>query len=333
MKGMTGALNPKSVCPNCFSKLFSNGHCPSCGHVLSVINPNALLAQTYIGGGRYILGNIIGSGGFGLTYRAYDTWNDIQCAIKEYLPNKYAYRSEDHHSVIVKDRESEKAFVSAKETFISEISALMDISGIRHVVRILDYFEENNTVYYVMEYLSGDTLAHKVKETGFHMPFSMIRQYIAKTGQALDVVHKSSGVLHRDISPENIMVLFNGDVKLIDFGSAKQYAGQRDEIIAIKPQYAALEQFVSGIQQGPYTDLYALAASTYYLATGVHIPTAPERKQGAVYEPLCNLNKEVDEKTSKAIDKALELLPQNRFRTVGEFLAEFIRFGVGEPFV
>ena len=183
--------------------------------------------------------------------------------------------------------------------------------------------EEKNTAYYAMEYLSGKTVKQLMASAGGRLSWDRALDIVRKTGIALDRMHRQAGVFHRDISPENIMVMPDGSVKIIDFGSAKMLAISENQqfSIVLKPGFAPPEQYSGKMSQGSFTDVYALAGTFYYAASGRKLPAAPNRLMGEKYQPLEQLVSKCNLKISQTVDKALVLSPQYRTQTMAEFVA------------
>jgi serine/threonine protein kinase len=272
--------------------------------------------------GRYQVKTILGAGGFGITYQCFDAQMRRNCAVKEYLPDAIASRNKSTLEVIPAENRRQE-YLHGKKRFLEEAAILGKMQKIPYVVNVWNIFEENNTAYYVMEYLDGRTLKQLIYSMGGHMPFSLACECIEKTGVALDTVHREAGIFHRDVSPENIMIMPDGSIKLIDFGNAKFLAVKENQhfSVVLKPGFAPPEQYSSSMSQGSFTDVYALAGTFYYAASGRTIPTAPDRVMGSRYEPLEKLVPECSHELSDAVDRALTLDQKFRTQTVSEFVA------------
>lgn len=272
--------------------------------------------------GRYQVDAILGAGGFGITYRCIDQNSGAVCAIKEYMPDAIASR-EPKTGRVIPDEEKQNAFLHGKKRFLEEADILMRMGHISAVVSVWETFEENGTAYYVMEFLEGTTLKRLMRSMGGRLPFPLACEVIEKAGNALDRIHRQAGIFHRDISPENIMVMPDGTIKIIDFGSAKNMSVSENQqfSVVLKPGFAPPEQYASNLSQGSFTDVYALAGTFYYAASGKMLPVAPDRLMGVEYESLASLVEECSAETSAAVDRALLLDPKFRTQTVSEFIA------------
>ena len=279
---------------------------------------------------RYRVGKVLGAGGFGITYKAYDTINNSFCAIKEYVPLDLCIRGEDRIWLNPANSEKAPVYEHGKERFMQEAAVLLEVADIPNIVRLTDYFEQNGTAYYVMEYLDGCTLRQLQKVMpDKRLPFSELCEIFRIVGMALERVHERKNLLHRDISPDNIFYTKDQRVKLIDFGSAKHVSGQENQAFSVllKPGYAPPEQYRSNTRQGRYTDVYALASTFYYLCCGVMLPDAMERCAGTTYTPAWKLAPEMSRQMSAVLDKALQLDYHTRYQTVAEFMDEFAEAG------
>ena len=272
--------------------------------------------------GRYRVREILGAGGFGVTYLCQDVSNNQLCAVKEYLPEAIAAR-EAAGCRIVPQKDRMKEYLHGKKRFFDEALLLMKMKNLPSMVKVWEVFEENNTAYYAMEYLSGKTVKQLMTSAGGRLSWDHALDIVRKTGIALDRMHRQAGVFHRDISPENIMVMPDGSVKIIDFGSAKMLAISENQqfSIVLKPGFAPPEQYSGKMSQGSFTDVYALAGTFYYAASGRKLPAAPNRLMGEKYQPLEQLVLKCNLKISQTVDKALVLSPQYRTQTMAEFVA------------
>lgn len=287
---------------------------------------------------RYKIEEVIGAGGFGITYRAWDPLLQSYVAIKEYYPSGIATRSADSLKVCVPVGQEQREYHRGRIRFLKEAQDVARFQSEPNIVSIYDYLEENDTAYMVMEYLHGCTLKQYIREHGGRLDTDHILHICLSVLDALAVVHKA-GMIHRDISPENIFICEDLTVKLIDFGAAKQVYldGEQTMSVVLKPGYAPPEQYAKKDKQGPWTDIYALGATLYFEATG----EKPEESFGRVLEdtikPVCEVNPEIPRAMSQVIMRAMSVKIEDRYQTV-EAMREALLAGEGqnaqmEPYV
>lgn len=265
--------------------------------------------------GRYRIEKILGQGGFGITYAALDGHLHQRVAVKELFPSRYVVRTEDQRTVRAHPGQ-ESAFRHLQESFEKEARTLIDLQNLEGVVRLMHVFSENNTMYYVMELLEGEDLMRRLKREGA-MRWEQLVPILKTVMKALEQIH-SAGLIHRDISPDNIFLTDHG-ARLIDFGSVRNFQGEANLTTMVKRNFAPWEQFLSTGHQGPWTDIYALAVTVYYALTGQLPPPATERKAGDKLIPLDALRPELPREICSAIHKGMMVLPENRFQTVRQF--------------
>ena len=300
--------------------------CPFCGYIEGTpakeayhIKPGSLLHD------RYTVGRAIGFGGFGITYIAWDNKLMQKVAIKEYMPSEYATRVPGNLTVTIYDGERYTEFMTGLQKFLDEAQRLAKFQNVPGIVRILDCFSENLTAYIVMEYLDGMTLKQYLAEHGGKLPYEEAVEFILPVLAALQAVHKE-GIIHRDISPDNIFITEDGEVKLWDFGAAR-YAStgySKSLSVILKPGYAPAEQYLSHGEQGPWSDVYATAATLYRMITGVVPEEALERKEKDTLKPPSALGAKLPKNAEKAILNALNVRVENRTASAEEFEAQLL---------
>lgn len=317
-------------CPNCMEEFSEKYHvCPSCGaqavndtDEIIHLRPGTILCN------RYHIGKTLGYGGFGVTYIAWDERLHHKVAIKEYLPSEFATRLADSEEVTAFSGEKQEQYEIGLKKFIDEGKRLAKFQNEYGIVRIFDCVEENNTAYIIMEYLKGHTLAHLLEH---NQTFNEKRTVAMLTPimRSLEVVH-SEGILHRDISPDNIIVTEDGTAKLIDF-SASRFATTSYSLsltVIIKQGYSPEEQYRSKGVQGPYTDVYSLAATIYKMVTGITPPDALKRRsqiRNGNKDPLIKprtVNKTLSPSFETAILNALNVAIEDRTPDIKTLLKE-----------
>ncbi|MCI8742821.1 MAG: protein kinase [Lachnospiraceae bacterium] len=311
------------LCPDCFSFQYAGGRCQKCGYVQTDIQEGGrTLAPGVLLGNRYLMGRVLGIGGFGITYKAFDNLYHEVCAIKEFAPSGMTWRRPGDTVLCLSSPSEKEHFEHGKKRFMDEAQTLKRLQNIPEVVQVKECFQENQTAYFSMEFLDGTSLKRVIRATGGNVAWKDVTDIIARIGTALDIIHRTTGILHRDISPENICLKQDGAVKLIDFGSARQLT--RDErcdfSVEYKHGFAPPEQYTRNGSQGPHTDVYALASTCYYAMTGVMIPDAMDRLGNKTYTPLSRLRPDVPEEISQALDRALALDYRERTRSAAEFV-------------
>ena len=255
----------------------------------------------------------LGHGGFGVTYECICLANGKQAALKELFPEGVVVRAANGAVMIIGDVE---AYNRMRESFLKEAKILSELNDVPSVVSILDYFYTNNTAYYVMEYIEGSTLLQYISARGL-LSAAQFEEQFRQLMRDIDCLHKH-GVIHRDISPDNIMFAEDGSFKLIDFGSARAYNKGLNLTANLKRNFAPLEQY-SLTGQGPYTDVYALASTMYFSFTGKLIPDAVERLEKKDFVLPSVYGAKLTPKQEQALVKALEIRKESRFQTMQEF--------------
>lgn len=313
------------LCPNCFSSnSVKQNTCTVCGYPNQVKRDARALPVGVRLHGRYMIGRVLGIGGFGITYVSYDMERGERLAIKEYFPAEWAVRTLPDSRIVPNSQSMEKLYQHGKEVFFNEAGILSKLRQVPSVVNVLDLFAENQTAYMVMELLEGDTLRGYLKRHGMKsMPYPMAGEIVREVGNALHMVHGEM-LLHRDVSPDNIMILGNQEIRLIDFGATRMYGlnSPKSMSVLVKPGFAPIEQYSRAGNQGPWTDVYALAATYYYLVAGKRPPDAPDRIAGYPVTPLRKINPSLPQQISDAIDHALSEDWRERPQCIRDFLLE-----------
>ena len=270
--------------------------------------------------GHYVIYSVLGQGGFGITYMGMDELHQTKVAIKEYFPQGIVTRNVDYgDDVTITYVGQEANYLNGKQHFIDEAHIMLQFDKNQGIVDVIDFFEVNNTAYIVMEYLDGITLKQYLKEKG-RISAEDIQMLMVPLMESLDEIH-SQGLIHRDISPDNIMVLSNGDIKLMDFGAARAYTdfGERSLSVVLKPGYAPPEQYQTHGVQGPWTDIYALGATMYQCLTGRKPDDATKRSLEDTLVSPSMLGVRIAPPVEYAIMRALQIRPADRYRNLGEF--------------
>ena len=274
---------------------------------------------TSLQNGKYRIESLLGSGGFGNTYLATQVVLGRKVAIKEFFMKEYCDRDESTSQIIVPTESSKLLVEKYRQKFLKEAQVIASFKN-EHIIQIHDIFEENNTAYYVMEYVNGGSLKDKVDCEG-PLNESDAIDYISQVGNALSYLH-SNNILHLDVKPANILLDKDNRAILIDFGISKHYdevGGQTSTTPAgLSKGYAPLEQYKQEAitQFNPSTDVYSLGASLYFLLTGKNPPDATD-----VYEEgLPAIQATITETTRQAIISAMQPRRKDRPQTIGNFI-------------
>ena len=270
--------------------------------------------------GRYTIEGVLGQGGFGITYLGMDELHKKKVAIKEFFPQGIVTRNIEYEDTVTVTLVGEKEnYDKGKERFLKEAQTMAMFSKDKGIVKALDFFEINNTAYIVMEYLEGVTLKQYLRENE-RIDAEDLVELLVPLIEALDEIH-SQGLIHRDISPDNIMVLPDGRIKLMDFGAARDYTefGEKSLSIVLKPGYAPPEQYQTHGVQGPWTDIYALCATMYKCITGENPPDAIDRLVDDHLKKISAFGFTVSPQIEEAIIKGMSVAAKDRYQNVGDF--------------
>lgn len=316
--------NNKKICLGCMQEINTDDiKCPHCGFNPNAykVNPRCLRLGTKLAG-KYIIGKVIGEGGFGITYIGWDEKLELPIAIKEFFPPKIASRdtTTGNNTIYMFDHADEKSFEEGMRRSVKEARSMSKLEAYEGIVSIRDFFNENKTAYIIMEYVDGETLKEYLKENGKMEPEDVLK-VMKPVMKALEQMHRT-GMIHRDISPDNIMIRRDGQVKLIDFGAARvaQEEDEKSLTVMLKRGFSPEEQYRSKGHQGPWTDIYALSATMYYMLTSVIPPESMERVLEDKYVSLKEYDIELDTKIADAIDKGLCVFAKNRYQSMSDLI-------------
>ena len=270
--------------------------------------------------GRYTIKSVLGQGGFGITYLGMDELYQRKVAIKEFFPQGIVTRNTEYEDTVTVTYVEEKAdYEKGKERFLKEARTMAKFSKNEGIVKVLDFFEINNTAYIVMEYLEGITLKQYIRENQRITLEELVRLLVPLI-ESLDEIH-SQGMIHRDISPDNIMVLPDGRIKLMDFGAARDYTkfGEKTLSIVLKPGYAPPEQYQTHGIQGPWTDIYALCATMYKCITGETPPDAIDRVIDDHLKKISEFGITIPPQVESVIIKGMSVSAKDRYQDIKDF--------------
>ncbi len=293
--------------------------CPHCGKSLKPGEQKSrFLKPGTILGGKFIIGEPLGAGGFGNTYIGWDSLLFRRVAVKEFYPEQYCSR--DGATVHASEERLAPRFAKGLGQFLNEARHVAALHEVQGVVEITDFFEENGTGYIVMEYLEGMDVKTILKKSGDKKDYEWCRRVILTVLYTLREIHRR-GVLHRDIAPDNIFVTDEGIIKLIDFGAAKNASLlESNSDIMLKTGYAPIEQYSRNREQGAYTDIYAVAALFYRMLTGQTPIPANKREAGDTLISPSQMGVELPEEAEMAIMVCLNWEPEYRLQSTDEFM-------------
>ena len=306
-------------CPYCMEPLAAERPCPHCGKDPKEYTPSVHhLPPGTLLQGRYRIGRVLGEGGFGITYLGLDENLGRLVAVKEYFPTSFVLRENSVSlGVTCYTSQGQDFYKKGREQFLQEARTMARLDKAREIVRVMDFFSANNTAYLVMEFLEGETLKELVARRG-PIPAEELLDLMRPVVAAVGTMHRA-GILHRDVSPDNVMVLKDGGVKLMDFGCARELEGGRTMTVVLKHGFAPLEQY-TGRGQGPWSDVYSLSATLYYCLTGKVPPRAVERSGEAdeLTAPT-SLGTVLTPEQERALLKGLAVRTRDRWQSAEEF--------------
>lgn len=307
------------ICPGCFTEGPSTSKCPHCGYdASSTPYPQALEPGTVLNT-HYLVGKVLGKpGGFGITYLAWDNTLETRVAIKEFLPAELASRDYDRQTVIPHSNEEQTIFESGLQSFLKEARTLAKFHHHPNIVRVRHFFQENGTAYMVMDYYQGKTLWEQQEQRNKSFTEAEALQLMLPILEGLQEVH-TQGFVHRDIKPQNIYITQNNQPILLDFGAARGVVGEKSRSLSVvlTPGFAPFEQYQSKGKQGPWTDIYGVSATLYFMLTGKIPPDALERKADDSALALTGLSPTL----RTALGKGLSVDREQRPQTIQEFRA------------
>ena len=311
-------------CLGCMEEYSKNYDiCPYCGYEVNSPPREAyhMVPGTLLGG-RYTIGQVLGFGGFGVTYIGYDTVLNRKVAIKEYLPSEFSTRIPGQTEITTYEGERTEQFQSGLGKFLEEAKILAKMQTTNGVVQIFNSFQENQTAYIVMEYLEGKTLKTYLSEVE-KLSVEEAKDILHPILIALKAVHEQ-GVIHRDIAPDNIFLTNDGRVKLLDFGASRFATTSHSKSLSviIKQGYAPIEQYRSRGDQGPWTDVYSLAATFYKMITGITPEDSMERVEKEDLKAPSKLGVDIPKNVENALMNALNIKHEDRTQNIEIFERE-----------
>lgn len=320
-----------NLCFGCMKEKTQAGPCPHCGFDENtyVPEPHHLPPGTVLSG-KYLLGRVLGEGGFGITYIGWDLNLELRVAIKEYYPNGFVSRnSAVSQTLTVFTGQKGDFFERGLERFVDEARRLGKFWGMSGIVGVKDYFRENKTAYIVMEFAEGQTLKELLgHQPQGRLPAAQVFEMMRPVMDALEAVH-AAGIIHRDISPDNLMVDPKGNVRLLDFGAARNFlaAGEKSLSVMLKPGYAPEEQYRSKGVQGPWTDVYGLCATMYRAITGQVPEESLDRLESDTLKWPSQSGIAITPSQERALMTGLAVFQKNRFQNIGALRQALYAYG------
>lgn len=319
-------------CYSCMQALDTPGAiCPYCGFDNTkgpAAQPDYTLPCGTVLDGRYLVGKMLGQGGFGISYIAYNLALDFPVCIKEYFPSGGAMRSTSHNChVLWSGSSSSEQLRDGRESFVREARKAVKLRDLSHVVKVWDVFYENETAYIVMDYIEGETLKSWLLKRGRPIDEQTCLQMLGPVMEDLDQIHKRD-IIHRDIKPENLMLTPGGKLILLDLGAAKDLShgsGQSSYAVA-SHGFSPLEQYSAKGIIGPWTDVYAMSATFLYCVTGKLLPTPMERISGDQAD-FSGLSAPV----AAALEKGLAIIAGERTQSMDTLLRQLSGEAVPSP--
>lgn len=311
-------------CSKCMEEIHSYP-CPRCKFDIASFQPKSYaLAPNTILHGRYLLGVPLGQGGFGITYIAWDLAEKKKVAIKELYPSGHASRYSTGGTDVIwsGDRESKLLMVDGPAVFRKEAAKMQKLKDVPQVVQVCEVFTDNNTAYIVMDFVAGITLKDYLMENG-PLNWDKTQKLLVPAIEAMIRVHKA-GLIHRDISPDNMMIEPSGKIRILDLGAAKDLntnSGASSMIVA-KGGFSPLEQYSQRGGSGTWTDVYALAATICYTLSGKTLPASVDRVNGDADLWEQPVYKKLPPHVLAALQKALAVSPKDRTQTMEQFLSD-----------
>ncbi len=329
-------VDPNKLCMGCMKiKERPSEPCPFCGFDMRTYQiAHNSLAPYEILNGKYLVGRVIGKGGFGMTYIGWDFYQSKRVCIKEYFPRGIAARVSDtsmisidlHHTTNTEIAQT--AYLSGLQNYLQEAANLSVFYDLPGIVSVRDFFYGNNTAYIVMEYIEGVHLKQYAKQFGGKYTPEQLLPLMRNVIASLGVIHRAN-IIHRDISPDNIMISQDQNVKVIDFGAATMYNGAGENSVVLKHGYAPIEQYDKNGNQGPWTDIYSLCATMYYLLSGVKLQKSVERQEHDHVRCLQAVGVPIGEELDAAIMKGLGIEIPDRYESMEQLYAAL--YGAAKP--
>ena len=333
---MSALPHPQAACPRCgWSRQASQNNVGQLEQGTTLKNPSS--------GREYLIGKTVGQGGFGIVYTAWDVAGDRKVAVKEYFPRQFVARDRSNTVVLTSNSQNDKDFFDKqKRRFRQEAEKMQIFADSPNVVTVLDFFDANNTSYIVMEFIEGQTFMQVLDGPMLPEHRLSLQTVLSNFQNVVDILERihstpwtdddgkiHQGIIHRDISPENIMYASDGTVKLLDFGAAR-VSNPGDHLTGVlKPGYAPYEQYLtdSSAKQGSWTDVYGLAATIYRAITGTVPPDSIARSNSDNLVPPSAFGIQITPAQEQVLLKGLAIDYRNRYQSVSQFYNDLVNGG------
>lgn len=311
-------------CFGCMEEITSNP-CPHCGYLhVRQAGPGFVLQPGTILHGKYLIGKVLGQGGFGITYLGWDLALNKKVAVKEFFPASHVSRDTGVSTALqwYTTEAAQTIRSSGQEMFLKEARKMSHAAAFPQVVHVLDLFQDNNTAYIVMNYIQGVHLAQQIKATG-PMSWQTALQLLLPVVDVMQQVH-DVGLIHRDISPDNLMLQPDGSIKILDLGAAKDLKlnGGVSSMQVAKGGFSPLELYIMRGNSGPWTDVYSMAATIYYVITGATPPSAVERMDKDVLRWDLPQLRKVPASVIHVLQKGMALKFPERYQSMADFASD-----------
>ena len=306
-----------NYCFSCMNEI-EGSFCPHCNQENTADSIAYRLKPGTILNKKFLIGNCLGEGGFGITYIGKDLTLDRRVAVKEYFPNGYVNRNNNVSQIVSATTDNQVSFFNkGLQNFLEEARKIAKLTNVSGIVDVREYFEENCTAYIIMEYLDGINLSAYLRQNGVFSPEKIFSLMLPIT-YSLQKMH-DEGIIHRDISPDNIMYLHDGTLKLTDFGSARYFSNTQKEMsVVLKQGYAPEEQYSKNGDQGPWTDVYGLCATMYKCITGKIPVDAIDRIRDDTLIPPSKLGVAIPEPMEITLMYGLAVFKNDRCKSMQE---------------
>ena len=311
-------MSSEGICEKCRKGRILDGKCTNCGfRVYGKRGTNALPEGQLLNHGQYRIVRVLGEGGYGITYEAVDLFRRKSIAIKEFFPAYALRRSANGTDAVCIAPNLEAGLNHTRIRFHEEAALLFSLKRVKEIVEVYHSFSDNNTAYFTMELLQGQDMQKWLKRNGC-MSWKKLSPIVIQILRALYATHQM-GYIHRDVTPDNIFLLENGTARLIDFGNARCYQANKQLTAVVKDKFSPYEQYSTTGRQGPWTDIYSLCVTIYYVLTGILPQKATQRSCETDRVPALQTLADVPPEVSKAVQIGMSCDERRRYQNVPDF--------------